>query len=171
MEKLRQNSPETAPYSWEDLYKKYKPLVRHLIKKRIPAGEREDVCQDIFMKIFRNMHLYDPTKSSLNTWITIVTQYAILDCIRTYYRKIKFEDKITAKEDLSRNLEAVDNKDLIEKIKSVVSPEEFEMIKLRYMTGMTGTETAKVIGVKYDYLISHCDQIKNKIKKYLDAKP
>ena len=171
MEKLRQNSPETAPYSWEDLYKKYKPLVRHLIKKRIPAGEREDVCQDIFMKIFRNMHLYDPTKSCLSTWITMIAKYAILDCIRTYYRKIKFEDKITAKEDLSRNLEAVDNKDLIEKIKSVVSPEEFEMIKLRYMTGMTGCEMAKVTGLKYRNSVYHCDQIKNKIKKYLDAKP
>ena len=101
----------------------------------------------------------------------MIAKYAILDCIRTYYRKIKFEDKITAKEDLSRNLEAVDNKDLIEKIKSVVSPEEFEMIKLRYMTGMTGCEMAKVTGLKYRNSVYHCDQIKNKIKKYLDAKP
>jgi len=43
----------------------------------------EELCSDIFLKIYNNLHTYDPTKARLSSWICQITNNHLID----YYRK------------------------------------------------------------------------------------
>lgn len=66
------------------LYNEYRPLVMARLRTKVRnSGEIEDVCHDIFVKIFRFLGSYDCSKAQLNTWVfTIVNNYLTDD-----YRK------------------------------------------------------------------------------------
>lgn len=73
------------------LLKKYKGLVFHIVQYMIPdETEREDLGQDIFMKVYQNMSSFK-FKSSLATWISHITYNT---CI-SYLRKCKIRSEET----------------------------------------------------------------------------
>ena len=51
------------------------------------ATEAEDVTQDVFIKIFRNLSGFDGAKGSLQTWITTLTRNMLVD----NYRRTKLD--------------------------------------------------------------------------------
>jgi RNA polymerase sigma-70 factor (ECF subfamily) len=51
------------------------------------ASEAEDVTQDVFLKIYRNLASFDTEKGTLQTWITTLTRNLLVDT----YRRAKME--------------------------------------------------------------------------------
>ena len=68
----------------EKVFTEYKQKVYgYLIKKKIPIHDRDDVFSDIMMKILNYEKEYDETKSSISTWVYIITKSVVAD----YYIK------------------------------------------------------------------------------------
>ena len=54
------------------LVKQYQRLVFHVISKMIDnRQDSEDVCQDVFIKIYKGLHLFE-FRSKLSTWIASI---------------------------------------------------------------------------------------------------
>ena len=51
------------------------------------ATEAEDITQDVFLKVFRNLSSFDQTKGSFQTWITTLTRNMLVD----NYRRTKLD--------------------------------------------------------------------------------
>ena len=63
---LREQSPKAQRQTLE----RYGNDVFAQVARMLPATEdAEEVYQDVFIKVFRNIKLYDEEKSSLKTWI------------------------------------------------------------------------------------------------------
>jgi RNA polymerase sigma-70 factor (ECF subfamily) len=46
------------------------------------ATEAEDVTQDVFLKVYRNLSSFDPAKGTFQTWITTMTRNLLVDTYR-----------------------------------------------------------------------------------------
>ena len=46
------------------------------------TSEAEDLTQDVFLKIYRNLHSFDPSKASLGVWLTTLTRNLLVDNYR-----------------------------------------------------------------------------------------
>jgi len=56
------------------------------------ADEAEDLTQEVFLKVYRTLHLYRPESGALETWIVRVARNHFID----HYRKFKTEKVRTA---------------------------------------------------------------------------
>ena len=64
---LREQSPKAQRQALE----RYGNEVFALVARMLPATEdAEEVYQDVFVKVFRNIGTYDAEKSALRTWIS-----------------------------------------------------------------------------------------------------
>jgi len=65
------------------VYNEYRPLVMARLRTKIRSNEeREDVCQDIFMKVLNFLEVYNCDKAKLNTWIFTIVNNHLTDTYR-----------------------------------------------------------------------------------------
>lgn len=75
------NSP-----GWEQIYAAYSGKVMGYIMARVQhRADAEDLCADVFEKVFRKMDQFDQSKASLSTWIFTITRNTLID----HFRKTK----------------------------------------------------------------------------------
>jgi RNA polymerase sigma-70 factor, ECF subfamily len=60
------------------------------------ATDAEDITQDVFLKVYRNLSSFDGTKGSFQTWITTLARNLLVD----NYRRTKL-DRVTDSMDIS----------------------------------------------------------------------
>jgi RNA polymerase sigma-70 factor (ECF subfamily) len=81
----------TSDAEFEAIYNEYKDLVYNLALHYVQqAADGQDLTQDIFIKIFRKLHQYDPATASLKTWICRITINHCLDVIKARKTKKRF---------------------------------------------------------------------------------
>jgi RNA polymerase sigma-70 factor (ECF subfamily) len=61
-----------------------RPVFGYLVHSGVPESDREDLFQDVFVKIHREAHRYDPTRP-LHPWLFTV----VANTVRSYLRKHK----------------------------------------------------------------------------------
>jgi RNA polymerase sigma factor (sigma-70 family) len=69
---------------WGVFYSRFYILVHKLIRWRLAAqpNEIDDVVQDAFFKIFRELPSFDPSKSKLKTYISQIVMSVVIDNLR-----------------------------------------------------------------------------------------
>ncbi len=69
---------------WEQIYATYSGKVMGYIKARVQRrADAEDLCADVFEKVFRKIGEFDRSKASLNTWIFTIARNTVIDYYRT----------------------------------------------------------------------------------------
>lgn len=77
--------------SWEEIYSAYSGKVMGYLMARVQhRADAEDLCADVFEKVFRRIGEYDQSKASLNTWIFTITRNTLID----HYRKTKPSEEL-----------------------------------------------------------------------------
>src|ERR1700677_342870 len=73
--------------AFERLVKQYEKLVSFVVYRLIRNKEDvEDVCQDVFIKVHRNLAQFD-FKSKLATWIASIAYRAAVDHLKKYRQR------------------------------------------------------------------------------------
>lgn len=68
----------------DDVYKNYQQKVLYyILGKGINTDDAEDLCENVFVKVFQNWDNYDESKSCISTWIYRITQNTVIDFFRT----------------------------------------------------------------------------------------
>ncbi len=139
----------TVP-EWEQIYTAYRGKVMGYIMARVRhRADAEDLCADVFEKIFRRIGDYDQSKASLNTWIFTITRNALID----HYRKSKPTEELD--ENLSDDT-AVDTSLLKQETLSELAfalnqlPQELrDIVVLLYYDRKPMTEIAELMHMSY----------------------
>ncbi|HQV05548.1 MAG: RNA polymerase sigma factor [Chitinophagaceae bacterium] len=77
--------------AFEELYDQYNAALYGIICKIVRSEEvSQDVLQDAFVKIWKHIHTYNPTKGSLFTWMLNIARNTAIDQLR----KLKKENKV-----------------------------------------------------------------------------
>ena len=75
----------------EQIYAMYSGKVMGYIMARVRhRADAEDLCADVFEKVFRKIDGYDRDKAALGTWIFTITRNTVID----HYRKTKPTEEI-----------------------------------------------------------------------------
>ncbi|MCO6511527.1 MAG: sigma-70 family RNA polymerase sigma factor [Aridibacter famidurans] len=129
--------------AFDDLYRKYSPMVHGIVLARAPRVEADDLVQEIFLTVFRKLDtLNDP--SAVGGWIASIARRSIADS----YRNATQSEEIP--EELGAEPRPVNEAyEVLSAIRDL--PEAYsETLVMRLVEGMTGPEIAEVTGLTHD---------------------
>lgn len=143
-------SGDHAAYSF--LYDRYSGALFGAILKIIFQKElAEDVLQECFIKIYKNIHLYDETKGRLFTWLMQITRNTAIDTLRS--KDFKNDSKNLSLDSnvysTGADRSALAKGDAIgmEKILNVLTDKQKAVIDLTYFHGLTQEEISGKLAV------------------------
>lgn len=137
----------------KEIYEAYYPKVlRYLVSKVNDRYLAEDLCSDIFLKVYEKYDSFDPQKASLSTWIYTIARNKMTDYFRG--RRI-FEEvpedivsELSPLEDICKEETLGELADALEKL----DERERDIIILRYYSEYTLKKIAQVMGISYAYV-------------------
>ena len=70
--------------SKEQIYTDYKDKVFAYIRNHVNSPEdAEDLCADVFVKVYDKLDTFDESKARISTWIYSITSNTVIDFYRT----------------------------------------------------------------------------------------
>lgn len=129
----------------------------------------EDLTQEVFIRAWRYRLSYNPTKSSLKTWLITITRSQCFD----YYKKEKhFTTLIQEPSETINSLEKSVTKELLNeyiysKIKSL-SDLDKDLIILRFYNELDIEEISKIINKTYDATKVAINRAFNRLKEIIN---
>lgn len=138
-------------FQW--LYDQYSAALYGVVLRIVRDDEQaQDLLQDIFVKIWKNLDAYDATKGRLFTWMLNVARNTAIDALRA--RKTQPNNAIRTDED---NVHIVDRQHNTEQpnpehigVQEVVGrlrPDRKQLIDLVYFGGYTHEEAAEELNL------------------------
>jgi RNA polymerase sigma-70 factor (ECF subfamily) len=115
----------------------------------------EELVQDVFLKVWRSSHTFDPSRASFSTWLYRVTRSAAIDLYRKRAHKVHpipdGESHVLAARDLSATpQEVVDESWLswrVSRALEALDEPHREVIELAYFGGLSQREISERTGV------------------------
>ncbi len=164
---------------FEALVRDHLKLVYYVSYKYVRnAQDAEDITQDVFLKIWKNLKKYD-SKWSLKTWILGIAKNTAIDFLRKK-KSIVFTDFKNAEggnflvDSLadstplqSRLLESKDTAEIFTDAIKTLSSRQQEVLFLRYNNDFTFKEIAKSLGESIDTVKSRYHRGVTTLKKLL----
>ena len=141
---LKDKNPEGFTYLYDHYHRALYGIIFRIVNNDVLA---EDILQDAFIKIWKNIDNYDSAKGRLFTWLVNVARNLAIDNYRSkdYTNQVKnqsMDDSVSSINELSQINSKVDHigmKDTISRLK----PEYIQVIDLLYFKGYTQEEVAK----------------------------
>lgn len=152
-----------------EIYENYRQKVFRYIVSKINNGDlAEELCEDVFLKVYDNLESFDEAKASISTWIYTIARNTLTDYYRT--RKVHeeipedLEDSYSIEEDIC-NREMLKNlADALEKL----DERSRDIVVLRYYSGLTMKKIAERMNISYSYVqLLHNNALKD-MKKYME---
>lgn len=151
-------------------------IISHMIRN---ANEIEDIAQEVFIKIYKNINKFQGN-SSLYTWIYKITVNLCLDIIRKKKEVIYLDEKIKLNDgevelqlpsDEKNQEEIYEEKELKEKLRKCIDklPDKQKvMIILRDIKGMSYEEISEITNIKLGTVKSQINRARLKLKSLLE---
>lgn len=136
----------------ERLYDAYAGMVYGVVLKMIRNEElAQEIVQDVFLRVWKNIDKYDEAKARISTWIINIARNRTIDEIRSKNFKNQQENQSL---DVSVNegelggstemkVDAIGLKSVINKLR----PEQKLLLELVYFGGYTHEEAAKELNI------------------------
>lgn len=132
------------------LYDQYGQVLSGIIYKIVGnTAVAEDVLQDVFVKLWKNIEYYDEEKASLFTWMLSITRHTAIDYLRSR------QNKISQKIQNSINYEHIESVAVTQppdagsagyrSLVAKLEPKYKEIIDLVYFWGYTQEEVSKML--------------------------
>jgi len=126
------------------LYDNYSDALYGVVLKVVRTEEiAQDLLQDIFVKIWKNVEKYNPEKGRLFTWMLNIARNTSIDYLRVNRLEIQdIDSSVYAVEQNQTIYNELDSKELKE-IVSRLKPEQQQLIEMVYWGGYTHEEAAQ----------------------------
>ena len=151
------------------IYENYHRKVLGYIRGKVNnAALAEDLCSDVFLKVYEKLDSFDETKASVSTWIYTITRNRLIDYYRT--RKV-FEEIPETLEDGSRIEEEVCSREALGSLAEALErldERKRDIIILRYYSGVSLKEIAERMGISYTYVKVLQNQAMSELRGYLE---
>jgi RNA polymerase sigma-70 factor, ECF subfamily len=135
------------------LYNNYSGALYGVINRIILSeDDANDLLQDTFLKIWRNIDNYDPSKGSIFTWMMNIARNLSIDRVRSAdfrdsSQNISMEDNVIFQVDNEyQTVQDIDSIGL-KKVVDNLRPEYRQLIDLIYYKGYTQAEVSEEFGI------------------------
>jgi len=139
---IRLKSGDQTAFS--EVYDRYSAALNGIVLRIITDQDAaQDVLQDTFVKIWKNIQQYDSTKGSFFTWMLNIARNTSIDSFRKLKKEVKSEIQNTEKSvSVLGTIEQSTNTIGLDKLVEKLSPEQQLMIKYVYFKGYTHQEVS-----------------------------
>ena len=149
------------------LYEDYSKKVQsYIVSKVLDADLAEELCANVFLKVYEKLASFDETKAAISTWIYTIARNTLID----YYRTRKVFGEIP--EDLRGEgspEESLCNQEMLETLADALEQledRERDIIVLRYYSGHTLKEIGEHLGISYTYVKILHNKALDKLKEF-----
>ena len=137
--------------AWDGFVERFAPVIYGAVVKTLRRSGRDldessDVAQDVFVRLcnknFRLLRQYDPSRSALTTWLTIISTSTTIDYLRR-------QKPAAALDEMPEDVASIDPQ-LRFKVRippGLLSPRQSLILKLLYDKDMDVAEIAKMLAV------------------------
>lgn len=138
--------------SFERIYSEFYDKVLAFVSARVDNHTiAEELTSDIFLKIYKNYHRFDPQKAKLSTWIFTITK----NTLKNYYRDKKSIVSLetvenynpTYDDDIEETLHLEYVKKVLDKAIGKLDPQKQAIIKMRFYDEMKFEDIAKELNM------------------------
>ncbi|WP_317126757.1 RNA polymerase sigma factor [Chitinophaga silvatica] len=138
--------PENKEIIFNQLYDEHAPAIyKHLYDMLNNRNIAEEALQDTFLKVWNNLHKYDPKIASLFIWILWIARNTAIDIIRS--KDFKNNKKNESLTDLPLPEGTLQEDNGIRPLAKLLKKEHSELIELSYFQGYTQAEISQILGI------------------------
>ncbi len=175
------------PRAFPELVERYRTRLVAFVSRMIGDRDRaEDLVQEAFMRVYRHLHRFDPTKK-FSTWIYTIASNLAKNELRNRsrsplvfyesrhpvgevdHRPLQFEDATSRPDDMFAHRHL---RELVESAVARLSPHHREVFVLRELEGRSYEEIARSIGCNLGTVKSRLNRARSAfaetISPYLD---
>lgn len=150
------------------LYDMYGANLYGLILKIVKNEElAQDILQDSFVKIWKNIHSFDSKKGSFFTWMLNICRNKSIDELRKNKNQTSFNHSIENSEGMfssseSLNIDTIGLKDILLNL----NEDQKTIIEYLYFKGYTQQETSEKLGIPLGTVKTRARMAINDLKNY-----
>ncbi len=86
-----------TPSEWEEIYRTHSGKVMGYITARVQRRvDAEDLCADVFEKVYRKLDGFDQDRAKISTWIFTITRNTVIDHYRRTRPSEELDENLTA---------------------------------------------------------------------------
>ncbi len=174
VESIIESAQQGEEDAWRELVIRYTKVVWAATKSyRFSFQEREDIVQEVFIKLLHYLNEYDSTRSRFTTYLTIITKHICIDRLRRFqiHPELPFPPEILQVLPQSQ----VDNKsgheetiELLQKaLDNNLTPKQRLVIKMFYIEQLSYEEIANIVGQNYDWVKNTLHRGRQRLKEVL----
>ena len=135
------------------IYTDFRDKVFGYIRGKISDPDlAEDLCADVFLKVYEKLDSYDEQKAALSTWIYTITRNTLVDYFRTRHSAQELPEELAATEDVEDGLCREETLETLAAALEKLDERERNIIIRRYYSGMTLKEIAAQMDISYAYV-------------------
>jgi RNA polymerase sigma-70 factor (ECF subfamily) len=141
---------DRRPESLSELYDRYAPLLLGLARRIMGnSADAEEVLQEVFLHVWNRGSLYDASRSSVSTWLVLITRSRAIDRLRS--RKVVERTHEAAQMENSdvhtspegdQNVFIQERRERVREELAKLPPEQRQVLDLAFYGGFSQTEIA-----------------------------
>lgn len=146
-----------------EIYEQYSKKVTGYIYSRVNDGYlAEDLCADVFLKVYEKLDSFDETKASLSTWIFTITRNTLIDYYRIRRVNNEIPEDMAADDSIEEEVCNNETVEILTKALSKLAERERDIIILHYYKKETLRVIAEKMKISYPYVkILHNKALEN----------
>ncbi len=159
-----------SPSDMERIYTDYHGKVMGYIRARIRGeADAEDLCADVFEKIYRKYDDYDPSKAALGTWIFTITRNTLIDFFRRNKPSEELDENLSDDTEVDADLIRTETLSELAAALRSLPRQLMDIIVLRYYDGKPLTEIAQLMGLSYGAIKLRHQQAVMRLRQAMDV--
>ena len=143
------------PLAFEELYARYSPRVFGYLFQRLngDAEEAEDLTADVFARVYEKIDGFQPQGAPLSAWVFRIAHNRLIDAIRRRPRQTQVALDDAPEVSSGPVFGVIDQAIALDQIKAGLTrltPEQRQVIVLRFLEGTSLAETAAIVNRNVD---------------------
>lgn len=153
-----------------DLYGQFQgKVLRYLREKVNDTYLAEDLCSEVFLKVYEKLDTFDETKASLSTWIFTITRNTLTDYFRSRRVMGEIPEDLAEESSLEDDVCNASMLDSLADALETLDERERDIIILHYHSGLTLKDVADRVGISYAYVKILHNKALSRMKDFLDV--
>ena len=153
----------------------YKELFKYIYNMTSSYESTEDLLQEIFMKIYKNLHKFNEDKASFRTWIYRISANHTFNFLNKKSNKFnqytyEYDDSINqGKDDVEeKSIKEDQINRIIKAMEKVLKPKHYQIMSLHYFSDLSANEISETMGVPLKTVYKAIKSSVEKVKKEVE---
>ncbi len=160
------------PVALTQFVKAYTPMVRSVVGAvLIDSMDVDDAVQDSFIKALSALRSFDPSKASMNTWLSRIAYRTALNLVRDHGRRrqVRLENMVSEPRNEDDGGRDADDEAYLLKAINLLEPEERTLLHLYYFKDLSLSEISYIMTSNRRTLASRLFRLRGRLSKLIQT--